>query len=1081
MQKLFILLLSTLVFYTRSQAQVKTESPVQVKSMHIKIASAQTDAQTDIEIVLYNPNERILDGEFQFSLNKGQVVTGFTLDVNGHQRQGVITDKQKARVAYENTIRRRIDPGLLELTEGNNYRVRVYPVAPHATRTITISISQLLELSNHELRYSLPLRTPGSVEDFLLDIESPANLSSPISRSGIIESLKFSRNGDLHQLHLQQKMDEIKQGISFSVPLENGKSFTSMEDGCTDKRFIASVEPVLPVTGKISISSATIFWDVSTSSSNRNINKEIDLLEQYIFTNNIRSVTLVTFSNTIHLVKTWDIGNATLRDIKTFLRMQTADGGTQVGKLDCTKFNSDVFLLFSDGISNYGTDKMKLTSRPVYCINSAPGADFVMLNRIASESGGKYIDLVSADITTSLNALNQPLVKVLKIDGTKTTADLIATGNIANGELLITGKTKLDQDSILIIYGINGKEAGDQWVVIRKDELRSTDFFNKITMLNQLDMMQQAPVVTDESLQSFAKKFPVVTKATSFIVLDNLQDYINYDIVPPAELAEQYQQQVYVVNERKKQKEEAKKNEELQNLQQLVPYYNNRIRWWSKNEPLIDLASLEKKPVPSLAVAADDKNKEDENANSPRQQNVLANKGQPGVAVFGANNTLNEVVVTTAYGIKRSSRSVSSNAQVVGSEQLNTIRQTNINNALAGKVAGIQLRGVSSVALDGNNTIRLRGESSLGGSSAAIYVVDGTILPNANDINTDDIEDVTVLQGPSAAALFGQQGQNGAIVITTKRGRRPSVNNSNQPVRYKDLDDMDYLYELKSVPLNQRYDRYLEMKDTLGDRPSFYFDVAAYLYQVGKKTEAIRVLSNLMEISKEDHQLLRATGYVLEDWKQYDEAIAVYEKVLAMKEEEPQSYRDLALAHYKRGDYQQAVDLLYKIITKNWEQYEARYAGLRGIMLNEMNAIIAIHKDKIDLSGVNPAVIKALPVYLRITIDWNKDETDIDLHVIEPGGAECYYQNHETVNGGRISEDFTQGYGPEEYQAKNALGGKYKVLVNYFGDRYQKLKTPSFIRVSVFKNFGKPEQSFTSDCLMMDNQTGKVEIETVQF
>ncbi|MEP6674364.1 MAG: SusC/RagA family TonB-linked outer membrane protein [Ferruginibacter sp.] len=134
--------------------------------------------------------------------------------------------------------------------------------------------------------------------------------------------------------------------------------------------------------------------------------------------------------------------------------------------------------------------------------------------------------------------------------------------------------------------------------------------------------------------------------------------------------------------------------------------------------------------------------------------------------------SLTEVVVTGAFQTKRTQRSTSSNAQVVSSEQLNTIRQTNINNALAGKVAGIQLRGQSAASLDASPAIRLRGESGFGASSGAIYVVDGTVLPNANDVNTDDIEDVTVLQGPSAAALFGPQGTNGAIVITLKKARK---------------------------------------------------------------------------------------------------------------------------------------------------------------------------------------------------------------------------------------------------------------------------------------------------------------------
>ncbi len=138
----------------------------------------------------------------------------------------------------------------------------------------------------------------------------------------------------------------------------------------------------------------------------------------------------------------------------------------------------------------------------------------------------------------------------------------------------------------------------------------------------------------------------------------------------------------------------------------------------------------------------------------------------------GATTDLKEVVVTSAFGIKRTARSTSSNAQVVGNEQLNTVRQTNVNNALAGKVAGIQLRGQSSATLDNNPSVRLRGESTLGSSSGVIYVVDGTILPNANDVSTDDIEDVTVLQGPTAAALFGPAGQNGAIVITTRKAKK---------------------------------------------------------------------------------------------------------------------------------------------------------------------------------------------------------------------------------------------------------------------------------------------------------------------
>lgn len=133
---------------------------------------------------------------------------------------------------------------------------------------------------------------------------------------------------------------------------------------------------------------------------------------------------------------------------------------------------------------------------------------------------------------------------------------------------------------------------------------------------------------------------------------------------------------------------------------------------------------------------------------------------------------LTEVIVTSAFQTKRAARSLSSNVQNVGGEQLNTVRASNINNALAGKVAGAQIRSQSAAALGRETIIRLRGENGIGVGGGPIYVLDGTIIPSANDINPDDVEDVTVLQGPSAAALFGPDGANGAIVVNTKKAKK---------------------------------------------------------------------------------------------------------------------------------------------------------------------------------------------------------------------------------------------------------------------------------------------------------------------
>ncbi|HWK59617.1 MAG TPA: SusC/RagA family TonB-linked outer membrane protein [Parapedobacter sp.] len=133
---------------------------------------------------------------------------------------------------------------------------------------------------------------------------------------------------------------------------------------------------------------------------------------------------------------------------------------------------------------------------------------------------------------------------------------------------------------------------------------------------------------------------------------------------------------------------------------------------------------------------------------------------------------IDEVVVTGAYGTRQTSRSVSYSAQVLDAEDVNVIRQPSINSALAGKVAGLQLRGQSAAALGRETQVRLRGASGFGAGEGAIYVVDGTILPNSDDLVLDDIESVSILQGPAASAQFGSQGANGAIVITLKKGRK---------------------------------------------------------------------------------------------------------------------------------------------------------------------------------------------------------------------------------------------------------------------------------------------------------------------
>ena len=160
------------------------------------------------------------------------------------------------------------------------------------------------------------------------------------------------------------------------------------------------------------------------------------------------------------------------------------------------------------------------------------------------------------------------------------------------------------------------------------------------------------------------------------------------------------------------------------------------------------------------------------------QEVALGNRTNITVTLAPDASQLQEVVVT-ALGIAREKKALNYAVQEVKADKLNFAREQNVGNALAGKVAGVQVLGQSGAKF-GNPNIRIRGVNSLTGGDP-LYVVDGTVT-DISQVNMDDVENLTVLKGPSATALYGNRASAGVIVITTKRAKagetRLDVNHS---------------------------------------------------------------------------------------------------------------------------------------------------------------------------------------------------------------------------------------------------------------------------------------------------------------
>jgi tetratricopeptide (TPR) repeat protein len=199
-------------------------------------------------------------------------------------------------------------------------------------------------------------------------------------------------------------------------------------------------------------------------------------------------------------------------------------------------------------------------------------------------------------------------------------------------------------------------------------------------------------------------------------------------------------------------------------------------------------------------------------------------------------------------------------------------------------------------------------------------------------------------------------------------------------------------------------------------------------------------------------------GYLLRQFENYLEAKNIFGKVLQWRPQEPQSYRDYALSLQQIGNTQYALDTLYKALTEHFNtEANAAYSGIEEVLVMELNQILSAHPN-IDKTKIDTGLLANLPVDIRVVLNWNMNDSDMDLWVTDPRGQKVYYGNKESVIGGRIGNDFTSGYGPEQFLLRKAIKGKYIVQLHYYGDNIQKLAGGTAVQAEIYTNYGTPQQ-----------------------
>jgi len=254
--------------------------------------------------------------------------------------------------------------------------------------------------------------------------------------------------------------------------------------------------------------------------------------------------------------------------------------------------------------------------------------------------------------------------------------------------------------------------------------------------------------------------------------------------------------------------------------------------------------------------------------------------------------------------------------------------------------------------------------------------------------------------------------------------------------------------------------------------------------------DALKALSSLVENSPGDGVLARDVAYSAMEWGLGSQGYYLLRRVVDSRPWEPQTYHalaqvlggmgkaDLAICYYElalAGKWNSRFGEFRKIAALDYLRFLKSVVAGRGTRAERGHVPISgrtgnrhVSPDKTTVPDFAAARLESVAkevglegADLMVTITWNTDSTDIDLHVKEPSGEECYYEHTQTKSGGRITQDVTEGYGPEMYVLKEAPKGEYHVRVKFFATNRSRASARTKVYVTVYRNWSRPTETVT--------------------
>lgn len=553
--------------------------PIQLRAALVEVDVFGDQARTRVELRLFNPNPRVLEGELQFPLQEGQVVTGFALDVNGRLRDAVPVPKAKGQEIFEDIRRRRVDPGLLEAAAGNQYKLRVYPIPAMGERRVVLSITETLARRGDAGVLRVPLAFASTVGQLQVSVRAHGAARQDMQLLQAPAGTGLNAGSTGMELSLQKNQWQAPQGPAGWLQLalrRTGKPQVMVGETAGKTFFAGQLDLRDEPVRRPAPSHIALVWDASASAASQA--RVLPVLEAYFRKlGQPVKLSLLVVRNKAEAVRSFTVAPGRFEELADMLRAEPFDGSSNFDELPIPA-DVDTTLMVTDGLMTDGKKTIRYThTAPVMVINGAASADMARLARLADRTGGTLVDAALQSPDEGAQAMLMQGWRIAKLDSLSARQLVAPTTRVSQGRIAVAGEL-LDSSARVDItlahpdgrrrtlaLQVNAKPVSGHWPGQQWAQWRSAE-------------LAENPGLHSGELQRIAAAHGIVGPNSSLIVLELASDYARYNLPAPPELADE------VARLGQQQLAQATQTRQA-HIEAMVRQFDEKQRWWDKDFP----------------------------------------------------------------------------------------------------------------------------------------------------------------------------------------------------------------------------------------------------------------------------------------------------------------------------------------------------------------------------------------------------------------------------------------------------------------------------------------------------------------